>query len=551
MKRNDNANILWVWTALCFMLTIFEPSSLYFMDKNEYWFDFYTMLPRCLGMFAVICIAGDILIFLILTVFTKVPQIRAIICGGILGVFAAFYIQGNFMIRDLPMVSGGYVDWSLYQRQIVESNILWIVSLILGISVAYILQKKRVLGKSLRYIGILSIAFLMLSAVLLGIQNDGFSRHIRQSTNLKDLWEYSQEQNFVILVMDAVDGDTEERVLEDYPRFKKDLSDFTDYTNVLSSYAYTQMALPFMLAGEWYEYSEEYDEFAGRSFTKNALVRRLKSEDYKLDLYTDEIPARYYDMNLYDNVAPENGKIKSNIGFCKLWLRLVGFKYAPYILKRYSQIFPWEFAQTGENKDGYAKVPFYDSNLYFYHDLLDESVAKKLIDQKCFKIIHLEGAHLPIWYHMDLTYEYGVETSYYENVGASNTIISAYIDELKRLGVYDNTILIITSDHGYNEEDGDVYYGRQHPMLFIKGLNEHHEEMNYSDAPISQIDFPDMYQKLLDGVSSDKVFRYADEDKRSRRFLLCTYDDILIETFTTGHARDTDALETSGIEYYP
>ena len=78
MKRNDNANILWVWTALCFMLTIFEPSSLYFMDKNEYWFDFYTMLPRCLGMFAVICIAGDILIFLILTVFTKVPQIRAI-----------------------------------------------------------------------------------------------------------------------------------------------------------------------------------------------------------------------------------------------------------------------------------------------------------------------------------------------------------------------------------------------------------------------------------------------------------------------------------------
>ena len=544
-------NVLWVWTAVSFMITVFEPSSIYFMDKNEFWFDFYTMLPRCLGMFAVICVVGCIIILLELLLFSRFPNIMAGISGSVLGGFVALYIQGNFMIKDLPVVSGGYVDWSMYGKQIAESNILWVVTLLLGIVLACILQKKGILGSVLRHVGIIGIAFLLLTVILSGIQNDGFSRHIRQSTNVKDLWEYSADRNFVILVMDAVDGDTEERVLRDYPQFKEDLKDFTDYTNVLSAYPYTKWALPFMLSGEWYEYGEEYDEFAGRSFTKNKLVDRLKDEKYKMDLYTDEIPALYYDMNIYDNVAPENGTVKSNVGFCKLWLRLVGFKYAPYMLKRYSQIFPWEFAQTGEDKDGYAKIMFYESNLNFYQDLQDDGKAEKIVREKCFKLIHLKGAHLPIWYHMDMSYENGVETSYYENVGASNTIISAYIEELKRLGVYDNTVLIIVSDHGYNEEDGDVYYGRQHPILFVKGFQERHDALQYNDAPISQTDYGEMYQALLDGVESDRIFPYAEGEERSRRFLVCTYDDIFIETFTTGHARDTEALEETGVQYDP
>lgn len=66
--------------------------------------------------------------------------------------------------------------------------------------------------------------------------------------------------------------------------------------------------------------------------------------------------------------------------------------------------------------------------------------------------------------------------TYEQSIEASMTIVATYLQKLKDSGVYDNTAIMILSDHGYNIEDDDSSEKRQHPILFVKGVDEHYDE---------------------------------------------------------------------------
>ena len=116
-------------------------------------------------------------------------------------------------------------------------------------------------------------------------------------------------------------------------------------------------------------------------------------------------------------------------------------------------------------------------------------------------------------------------------------------------------MIIVLSDHGYNIE-GDAIdtpqrneneTGRQHPILFIKGLNENHD-FQVSGAPISFEDLVGAYYKLLDGAASDDCFEYKEGDQRERRYLLYKYlgEDHMVEYMQTGYAGDESTLIPTG-----
>lgn len=60
-----------------------------------------------------------------------------------------------------------------------------------------------------------------------------------------------------------------------------------------------------------------------------------------------------------------------------------------------------------------------------------------------------------------------IENGTYEgNVSACVTVIDRYLNKLKDAGVYDNSVIIIMSDHGYNADGGTE--GRQNPFLLLR-----------------------------------------------------------------------------------
>ena len=113
--------------------------------------------------------------------------------------------------------------------------------------------------------------------------------------------------------------------------------------------------------------------------------------------------------------------------------------------------------------------------------------------------------------------------------------------------VYDNSSIVIMADHGYNGDD--KIEGRQNPILYIKGINEHHK-MNISDKPISYEDLTNAYLDLLDGKKRTELFKDI-PNKRMRRYLLYAYtkENHMVEYEQTGKAWDLETLKKTGREF--
>lgn len=160
---------------------------------------------------------------------------------------------------------------------------------------------------------------------------------------------------------------------------------------------------------------------------------------------------------------------------------------------------PAEFNSLEKTDDISDYELFSSDNQVFYTYLKKTPVT--LTDDKCFRFIHLVGAHSP--WHQDAQMNEIENGTYEQSIEASMTIVATYLQKLKDSGVYDNTAIMILSDHGYNIEDDDSSEKRQHPILFVKGVGEHYDELQISSAPISQSDYLEAYTRLLDGKQGD------------------------------------------------
>ena len=118
-----------------------------------------------------------------------------------------------------------------------------------------------------------------------------------------------------------------------------------------------------------------------------------------------------------------------------------------------------------------------------------------------------------------------------------------FINRLKENNVYDNSVIIILADHG---EGKDTL--RQNPILYIKGINEHHE-MYISDIPVAYENLIDAYISLLENKNSTELFLNLDKN-RPRRVLNNLYTrEIMIEWYQYGKAWDNDTFKASGREF--
>lgn len=327
------------------------------------------------------------------------------------------------------------------------------------------------------------------------------------------------------------------------------LSDFTYYNNTMSAYPFTVYSIPFLFSGEWYEDQEDFMEYAKRIYRSAPLFDDLESRGYRLGMYEEDAFRLEESMFRFENMIDTTPQISSITQFMKLEIKLVGFKYMPFDLKRFCLTIPAEFSSLEKTDDFSGYETFSSDNQVFYNYLKNTPVT--LTNDKCFKFIHLVGAHSP--WHQDAQMNEIENGTYEQSIEACMTIVATYLQKLKDSGVYDNTAIMILSDHGYNIEDDDSSEKRQHPILFVKGVGEHYDELQFSSAPISQSDYLEAYTRLLDGKQGDAIFDYKEGDTRKRRFLFYDYDEPthFYEYMQTGYAGDEDTMYFTGVEITP
>ena len=216
--------------AMGVMLFIFERLQLYFTNIDEYWFDIYNLVPVCLLMFAGVCAASMVAFCLSYFIQSKLWEMAYVVYGV---VFVCTYVQGNYLAGNLPFLDGGAVDWTVYDGQRIHTIVLWAVVILFT---ALLLWKKKTAFTIKLFSGLAGavLAILAVTCLITGISNNGLMDKGDLTVTGEKFMSMSKDgQNYVILLLDSVNGEEMSELLETEPEVREGLKDFTYYDNTV------------------------------------------------------------------------------------------------------------------------------------------------------------------------------------------------------------------------------------------------------------------------------------------------------------------------------
>ncbi len=547
-EKNENArNIVkqlapcWIITfALCYMLFVYEPLMMYCTNKDDFWFDFGIMIAPTMKIFAMFFVGAAgvfTALYFLCRKFSAAVKPYRIALSVMFTVFIALYIQGNYLTAHLPALDGSAIDWSAYTSDDIITITVWTV---LAAALIFALLKFD-WGKLVVYFAGASIAvFVMLNVSLVtsAAQNDLFARKNNFISTTAGFNEASDDKNFFIFMVDSQSATEFTQVIFTQEQFAHTFDDFTYYPDTLSTYAYTRDSVPFVLSGHINKNEEDFGTYSERALNDSTLFKELDERGYDMYLYDSEL-AWYGEKGFDIKNDPDVDNVELRFGeYFENEMRYVWFKYLPYAYKKASGIEKMDFGRTVEKFDW--------GNDTLYREFRNVPQVSRTAGAQ-FRFIHAEGAHVPL--DMDEHMNRIEHGTYLQKTAATAKLIAEFIDRLRASGAYDNSVIVIMADHGYQpalNQPENYILSRFNPILLIKGTGEHHD-FAVSDKPVSYFDLPQAYVDLLDGKQSTELFPEA-EYPRTRTVLWYEIykEEHMVEYETDGMATVWDKFRETG-----
>lgn len=446
---------------------VFTPSSLFLGNIDEFSLRYISILPVILCM-ALFLFAAIYFIALWLIREKTLPFYIALLFSITVG----GYIQSNFLNARLPILDGALIEWENYRTENIVSTLVWILCIVLTFIAVYFGKGKA--EKFIKYISYFFSAVQLVSLVMLIIMNPlgdeasyGFSK--------EGEFTVGSEDNIIVFIIDTLQED----VLEEYlasDAYKEDgsLEDFTLFDNAVSGGAPTIVAMPLFLTGSEYDPAQPFRDYLTEAWNETPLYDDLHQNGYDVRLYSSLADISGFPEGTFDNYIPIGDSwIDDYAGFGGSLYQLVNYLLMPQFLK---QSF---WLSTDTLLYNIKNVDYKIDDIYFHNDFaaVDETLQPDY--KKAFRLYHLAGLHPP--YSMTENFERVWSNGVAEQtvLRGDMRIIYTYINEMKRIGVYDKSTIIIAGDHGRHSQGNP----ETNPGVLIKLPMEKHE-LVHNSAPI-------------------------------------------------------------------
>ncbi len=490
--------ILAFWT-MSFIL--FIPNKIYLTNPDEFHIGF--------GYFFGALSGGAIFIVIILSVicseFISV-WLSDTWCTIIFSLTLVGYIQMNFLNGNMSQMDGRDQVWSTGES--IGNIAIWITILTIVLVIFY-----RYKEKSLKWFGIIALYISMVQVFTLGYlwAISDKSDNIGMLTK-KNMYELGDESNTVVFILDWYDEQILDEIVEQEPDFLSNLEGFVWYRNQTSRYAFTHMSIPYLLTNvRWKEGMDEvqYTDFA---FENGSFLDEIANNGYNIGIYTDPQLVRN-ENGVISNYTNSRGKCKP-IETIIMMTGCARYEMAPFYLKN-----KYHYSTGDMTEMVYAQDMYYADNYSFYMGLMENGLSINSNNPKTFRFYHIAGCH-------DLVIDEDINQVKSDIVSCGKgtlKIVFSYLNELKRLNIYDNTTVIITADHGQNALNDEDYRRKRNlkhntssPILLLK-QSRHRGDLVESWAPVSHDDFCASVIKSVGGNPKDYGRLYYDVDEKEDR----------------------------------
>ncbi|RDU60174.1 sulfatase-like hydrolase/transferase [Helicobacter marmotae] len=515
---------------ICFMICVFTPFAVYSSDVSQ--FDATQTLHTLCALFGIFLLSSSLLIYLSSFLYKafifKFSMLKlmsyglsVILC---IGVVYTFVLVGDYRFKSYGVLEnfvfqGGAPIYGRFNKYF---------DLIYGLCTLGLCFVLYHFPHILRNIfAIISLWLLSLSGIYgFHIFHSSETSHL-SSTELPSyndkLLAFSKDKNILVLILDAFSGSHFEIMLEDNPTLQEHFKGFTYYHNTLATSNNTQFNTPAILGGHSYTtlsllkqgIKRPYDSYL-QAFSK--IPKTLQENGYEIALYGLD-PLRKEDLakvlgdeaTLAENKGEYMGAyiqqyhlqsyITQSLADYKKSHNALGtlisiglFRAAPYTIRaRIYKDERWLFASVNALDDFHTQIKYFSDIAMF--PLTSNTNAQK----PTFKYIKSLSSHYPWYLDHDCKpnisaqsqlpqaykniivkeYQNAYNHNHYNNELCSIQAITQWLTYLKNEHIYDNSAIIIASDHGHYDSfkqilnnHGEQLGKQSDALLLVKGFFE-------------------------------------------------------------------------------
>lgn len=299
---------------------------------------------------------------------------------------------------------------------------------------------------------------------------------------------FSRDRNVVVILTDTFSGTVAKEIFKE-EKYRKAYEGFTLLTDYTAAFPTTMVSVAALLSGQVYDNSIPVKDFYLKT-KPETLMAKLKAMGYESTLGKNGVLFGYYDVDLFDNLMLDKTHRELSSDEQGATNKALRFKYFPVQLKTvdWSRFFPEPQKVASKSKKKPAKRSGWDFD--FINDT--EDLFTTGAGKPHFFYAHLSGAHHPYWVNAE--YERG-NTTEIEASRASLRSMAELVDRMRKTGVFENSIILISADHP------DTPY-KEKSIVGLLHLPGQSGKMMEDATPL---DIQTAQKIVLDAVKADKT----------------------------------------------
>jgi hypothetical protein len=431
--------VLFPSLLLPLQLLLFGPHTIYSSNAAEFSAPFWSLVVSVVPLIVAIAAALALIGVLLPARFFA----HYVVLLVALGVTA--WAQGNLMVGDYGVLNGQEIDWSGHDWRNRYELALWVAVPLLSLIFARHLLPTAVFAS--RILIALQVVLLAYTAA----QANPAARAKWEGAP-EAIFELSSKQNVFHFVLDGFQSDAFGTILtSDRGEMDRRFSGFTFFANHMGAFPTTIVSIPAMLTGSAYRNQEPMRRFIAKEFKRASIFRAMRDQGYQVDAVSGLMYDKASTTNYYRLPTPYV-TYDAYVRFAGWQLAdLALFRHAPHVLK------PWiyndqawrlqtRFGQSADTPgrrfmpvNGQAFLADYTARMHVGHD------------RPNYKYLHIGIPHWPVSVNADCEY-IGAQSLRRPNYTAQALCgirrVGAFLDKLRELGLYDSSLIVISSDHG-------------------------------------------------------------------------------------------------------
>ena len=429
----------------------------------------------------------------------------------------AAYVQSLFMNGGMMPADGGFIGWTdwFFVQKMIVSGIVWIA--IVAACVVICFKWAHTSLKATTAIACVIMIMQLVGVISVGVEasKTAVDEQSKPYVTQDALLTVSPKSNVIVFVLDTYDTFILEEVRKEDPHYLENFKDFTYFRNSAGTMIPTTNAIPFMMTALKPIPGQDLGEYRATKYERSTFLNDVHDLGYSIGAYSDSLmmdfnnPADRAIASETLNVHPING---APLDIWQTFLcmeQCALYREMPWVLKPAF----WYYTSDLNNRmiadSGTGNM---GDSLY---ELDDAAILKMVREQGlkatdegetgAFRFIHLFGPHFP--YNVD---ENGNavptnQSNRERQAKGSMKVVFEYMDQLKKLGLYDQATIIVTADHGVWFLTDDPPRSPVSPIMLVKPSKAETDEGERERAVISDmpVSHDDLHPTIIGAMGGD------------------------------------------------